>query len=57
MSGAAEAAAADTKRIEESLRTALGQDLLTQYVAQIERDLGATINQDTLRRTVGGESQ
>lgn len=52
-----DASAADTKRIEETLRTALGQDLLTQYVAQLERDLGATINQDALRRTVGGETQ
>jgi peptidyl-prolyl cis-trans isomerase D len=53
----ADANAADTKRIEESLRTALGQDLLTQYVTLLEKDLGATINQDALRRTVGGESQ
>ena len=44
------------KRLEDTVRTALSTDLLGQYVAQVERDLGATINQDAVRRVVGGES-
>lgn len=44
------------KRIEDGLRSAVGQDLLVQYVGQVERDLGAKINADALRRVAGGES-
>lgn len=47
---------ADAKRLEETLRTGIGDDLLRQYVAQVERDLGTTINNDALRRVTGGES-
>ncbi|HEY0438796.1 MAG TPA: peptidylprolyl isomerase, partial [Xanthobacteraceae bacterium] len=44
------------KRIEDTLRNAIGDDLLRQYVAQVERDLGTSINNDALRRVTGGES-
>lgn len=44
------------KRLEDTLRTAIGDDLLRQYVAQVERDLGTSINADALRRVTGGES-
>jgi peptidyl-prolyl cis-trans isomerase D len=45
-----------TKRIEEGLRRALGDDLVAQYISQLETDLGATINQDALRTAVGGST-
>jgi peptidyl-prolyl cis-trans isomerase D len=48
--------AAAGKRLQDTVRTALSGDLLGQYMAQVERDLGATINQDAMRRVVGGES-
>ncbi len=48
--------APDGKRLHDAVRDAVSTDLLGQYVAQIERDLGATINQDAVRRVVGGEA-
>jgi hypothetical protein len=38
------------------MRNAIGEDLLRQYVAQVEREIGTSINTDVLRRIVGGES-
>jgi peptidyl-prolyl cis-trans isomerase D len=53
---AIDATGAQGKQIEDSLRGAVGQDLLAQYVSQVERDLGAKINADALRRVAGGEN-
>jgi peptidyl-prolyl cis-trans isomerase D len=50
-----DASAPEVKRLEDAMRDAMSADLLGQYVAQIERDLSATINQDAVRRVVGGE--
>jgi peptidyl-prolyl cis-trans isomerase D len=49
-------ASPEAKRMEETLRGAVAEDLLRQYVAQVERDLGAAVNQDALRRVTGGEN-
>jgi peptidyl-prolyl cis-trans isomerase D len=46
----------DSKRLEDAVRTAISGDLLAQYSAQVERDLGTTINADALRRISGGEA-
>lgn len=40
---------------ENQLRTALGDDLINQYIAQVRQDLGVTINQQGLRQATGGE--
>lgn len=40
---------------ENQLRTALGDDLIGQYIAQVRQDLGVTINQQALRQATGGE--
>ena len=50
-------ASTEGKQLQDNLRNSLSQDLLLQYVAQIEKELGATVNQDALRRAVGGETQ
>ena len=42
--------------VEERLRVALSEDILAQYIAQVEKDLGVTVYQQNLRRAVGGES-
>lgn len=44
------------QNIENQLRTGFGDDLLSQYIAQVRQDLGVTINQQALRRATGGES-
>ncbi len=41
---------------ENQLRTGFGDDLLSQYIAQVRQDLGVKINQQALRRATGGES-
>ncbi len=44
------------QNVENQLRTGFGDDLLSQYIAQVRQDLGVTINQQALRRATGGES-
>ena len=51
----AEAGSAESRRIVDALRRPLAEDLLSQYVARLRTDLGATINMDALRRVAGGE--
>ncbi|MEA2873526.1 MAG: peptidyl-prolyl cis-trans isomerase [Hyphomicrobiales bacterium] len=51
-----DSASPEGKRIEDTTRRALTEDLLAQYVAQLQTDLGATINQDALRRVASGSS-
>jgi peptidyl-prolyl cis-trans isomerase D len=46
----------EASTVEERLRVALSEDLLAQYIAQVEKDLGVTVYQQNLRRAVGGES-
>jgi peptidyl-prolyl cis-trans isomerase D len=46
----------EAQRLQETVRNALSADLLAQYSAQVERDLGTTINADALRRISGGEA-
>jgi peptidyl-prolyl cis-trans isomerase D len=51
-----DAASAEGKRIEDTTRRSLTEDLLAQYVAQLQNDLGATINMEALRRVSSGSS-
>jgi peptidyl-prolyl cis-trans isomerase D len=47
-------ASPDGKRLVESVRTSLADDLYGQFVAKLESELGTVINDDLLRRAVGG---
>jgi peptidyl-prolyl cis-trans isomerase D len=42
----------DAKRVSDTLRNSINDELLSQYVAAIESDLGVTINPDVLRQAV-----
>jgi peptidyl-prolyl cis-trans isomerase D len=44
------------RRTEELLRNGLSEELLRQYIAYIERQLGTTVNAEALRRVAGGEA-
>ena len=46
----------EAQRVEEQLRIMLTDDLLAQYIAQLQKDLGVSINQQNMRRAIGGES-
>jgi peptidyl-prolyl cis-trans isomerase D len=46
---------AQGQRVDETLRNSIGEDLLRQYVAEVEREIGTSVNADALRRIVGGE--
>ena len=46
---AVNAVSPEEKRIEETMRRAFSEDLLTQYVARLRTDFGATININALR--------
>ncbi|HEY8565260.1 MAG TPA: peptidyl-prolyl cis-trans isomerase [Beijerinckiaceae bacterium] len=42
-------------RIADQLRTYLGDDLLAEYIALVQKDAGVQVNEQALRRAVGGE--
>jgi peptidyl-prolyl cis-trans isomerase D len=46
-------AAADIKNMSGVLRNALSEELLSQYVIRLERDLGTSINETALNQAVG----
>jgi len=49
--------AADTKRIDEALRQRGGEDLIAQYVMQLQNEVGVSINQNALSQVSGGSTQ
>jgi peptidyl-prolyl cis-trans isomerase D len=51
-----DAASSDGKRIEDTTRRSLSEDLLAQYVGRLQTELGATINTEALRRVASGSS-
>jgi peptidyl-prolyl cis-trans isomerase D len=42
------------KTLEENLKNSISQDILNQYIVQLQNDLGTTINQSALRQVAGG---
>jgi peptidyl-prolyl cis-trans isomerase D len=48
-----EAGGAAVKPLQDQLRTSYGDELLSQYVTQLEADLDTTINQQALNQAVG----
>jgi peptidyl-prolyl cis-trans isomerase D len=44
---------ADAKRIDETLRRAMGEDVLAQYIAQLESSIGVTVNRAALNQITG----
>jgi peptidyl-prolyl cis-trans isomerase D len=48
-------ASAEAKRYGDTLRQSVADDLFGQYVAQLQANLGVTVNEDALRRFAGGE--
>jgi peptidyl-prolyl cis-trans isomerase D len=49
-----DAASADSRKITDTMRRSITEDLLAQYVTRLQADLGATINMDAVRRSVSG---
>jgi len=47
-------ASAEGKQLVETLRRTLSDDLYGQYLAWLQADLGTRVNEDQLRRAVGG---
>jgi peptidyl-prolyl cis-trans isomerase D len=52
-----EAGSDDAKRISENLTRSLSEDIVLQYVARLERDIGTSINPSALNQVVGGTTQ
>jgi peptidyl-prolyl cis-trans isomerase D len=46
----------EAQRLEDQLRTAMSDDLLGQYIAQAQSEIGVTVNQEAVRRAIGGET-
>jgi peptidyl-prolyl cis-trans isomerase D len=46
--------AADVKRIDDNMKRALSEDFIGQYVQQLQKDLGATINLNVVRQVSSG---
>jgi len=51
-----DAASPEGKKISDTMRRAMTEDMLAQYVSRLQTDLGATINMDAVRRSVSGGS-
>jgi peptidyl-prolyl cis-trans isomerase D len=49
-----DAASPDGQKLVESLRRSLSDDIFGQYISRLQSELGMTINEDALRRAVGG---
>ena len=49
-------AAPEGQKIADTMRRSLTEDLLAQYVTQLQNDLGASINMEAVRRSVSGSS-
>jgi peptidyl-prolyl cis-trans isomerase D len=47
---------ADAKRIQTALQNAYSEDILAQYIARLQTELGATINETALAQVIGGTS-
>lgn len=48
-----EAESADAKRMQDELRRAMSEDLLSQYVMRLENDVGVKVNQAALNQITG----
>jgi peptidyl-prolyl cis-trans isomerase D len=49
--------AADAKRLDEALKSRIAEDLLTQYLAWLQNDVGVAINASALNQVTGGSPQ
>jgi len=49
-------ASPDIKRIDEAARNSYVEEFLAQYIAQLETDLGTTVNEGALNQALGGSS-
>ena len=49
-----DATSPDTKKIEDSLQTSYADDMIGEYIARLETELGVTINQTALNQVIGG---
>ena len=49
--------AADAKRIDEALKARITEDLIAQYLARLQSEIGVTINQSALNQVTGGGTQ
>lgn len=50
-------ASAEAKQLGETLRRSMSDDLLGQYIARLQRDVGANINQAALNQATGAAAQ
>jgi peptidyl-prolyl cis-trans isomerase D len=49
-----DAEAADVKRIDEALRSRATEDLIAQYLAKVQSEVGVTVNTNALNQVSGG---
>ena len=49
--------AAEAKQIDEALRSRTTEDLIAQYLAQIQSEVGVSINASALNQVTGGGTQ
>ena len=47
----------DAKRIDDALKTRYTEDLIAEYIARLQKDIGVTVNQSALNQVTGGGAQ
>jgi peptidyl-prolyl cis-trans isomerase D len=45
----------EAQQVENQLRDGIGDDLVSEYIGQVQKDLGVTVNQQVVRQVVGGD--
>lgn len=45
----------EAAQVEAQMRLAMADDLVSEYIAEVQRGMGVTINQEALRRAIGGD--
>lgn len=50
-------ASADAKRISDALRSGIGEDLYSQFIARVESDAGVSVDQQALDQALGNDQQ
>jgi peptidyl-prolyl cis-trans isomerase D len=45
---------AEAKPIEETLNRSISEDIVAQYIVQLQSEVGVTINQNALNQITGG---
>jgi peptidyl-prolyl cis-trans isomerase D len=45
----------EAQRIEDQLRNAMSDDIIAQYIAEVQKEIGVVVNPQAVRQVIGGD--